>query len=86
MTDATASADAVEEVTSAKLDFGALDGQLTTWLVDRAKADEIRRSGEGGLQSPHGVSVAVVVRLCEPQSEVSSHCWTHIHSSVIWWR
>ncbi|MGW2696650.1 hypothetical protein [Streptomyces sp. NPDC001296] len=77
----------MEEVTSAKLDFGALDGQLTTWLVDRAKADGIRRSGEGGLQAPApgGGSVAVVGRLCEPQSEVSSPCWTYIRSSVIWW-
>lgn len=48
MTDATVSAEAVEEVAPAGAP-DALDDQLISQLVDRAKADGIQLTGEGGL-------------------------------------
>ncbi|MFB7325567.1 transposase [Streptomyces sp. NPDC056190] len=49
MTDVTVSAEAVEEAQPAGLKPDALDEQLISRLVDRAKADGIRLTGEGGL-------------------------------------
>jgi putative transposase len=48
MTDVTVSAEAVEEVAPAGAP-DALDDQLISQLVDRAKADGIQLTGEGGL-------------------------------------
>lgn len=48
MTDVTVSAEAVEEVKPAGIP-DALDDQLISQLVDRAKADGIQLTGEGGL-------------------------------------
>lgn len=48
MTDVTVSAAAVEEVKSAGAP-DALDDQLISQLGDRAKADGIQPTGEGGL-------------------------------------
>lgn len=48
MTDVIVSADAVEEVAPAGAP-DALDDQLISQLVDRAKADGIQLTGEGGL-------------------------------------
>jgi transposase-like protein len=48
MTDVTVSAEAVEEVKPAGAP-DALDDQLISQLVDRAKADGIQLTGEGGL-------------------------------------
>lgn len=48
MTDVTVAAEAVEEVKPAGVPDG-LDDQLIGQLVDRAKADGIRLTGEGGL-------------------------------------
>ncbi|MBB5109747.1 hypothetical protein FHS40_008877 [Streptomyces spectabilis] len=49
MTDVTVSAEAVEEVQPTGLQPDALDDQLIGQLVDRAKADGIKLTGEGGL-------------------------------------
>jgi hypothetical protein len=49
MTDVTVSAEAVEEVQPTGLKPDALDEQLISQLVDRAKADGIKLTGEGGL-------------------------------------
>ncbi len=48
MTDVTVSAEAVEEAKPAGAP-DALDDQLISQLVDRAKADGIKLTGEGGL-------------------------------------
>ncbi|UQA97420.1 hypothetical protein K9S39_41145 [Streptomyces halobius] len=47
MTDVAVSAEAVEEVKPTELKPDALDDQLLSRLVDRAKADGSRLSGEG---------------------------------------
>lgn len=49
MTDVTVSAEAVEEVQPTELAPDALDDQLINQLVDRARADGIKLTGEGGL-------------------------------------
>ncbi|MGW8946016.1 IS256 family transposase [Streptomyces koyangensis] len=49
MTDVTVSAEAVEEVQPAELQPDALDDELISQLVDRAKAGGIKLTGEGGL-------------------------------------
>jgi hypothetical protein len=49
MTDVTVSGEAVEEVKPTGLAPDALDDQLISQLADRAQADGIRMTGEGGL-------------------------------------
>jgi putative transposase len=49
MTDVTVSAEAVEEARPAVLKPESLDDQLISQLVDRAQADGIKLTGEGGL-------------------------------------
>ncbi|MFD8979622.1 alpha/beta fold hydrolase [Streptomyces sp. NPDC059564] len=49
MTDVIVSAEAVVEVQPARLAPEVLDGQLVSQLVDRAQADGIKLTGEGGL-------------------------------------
>lgn len=49
MTDVIVSAEAVEEAQPAGLDPAVLDDQLIGQLVDRAKADGINLTGQGGL-------------------------------------
>ena len=49
MTDVTVSTEAVEEVQPAGLKPDALGDQLISQLVDRAQADGIKLTGEGGL-------------------------------------
>lgn len=49
MTDVTVSAEAVEEAKPAGLKPESLDDQLNSQLVDRAQADGIKCTGEGGL-------------------------------------
>ncbi|WSR21119.1 IS256 family transposase (plasmid) [Streptomyces sp. NBC_01207] len=49
MTDVIVSAEAVEEVKPAGLAPGVLDDQLISQLVDRAQADGIKLTGQGGL-------------------------------------
>jgi len=51
----TVSAEAVEEVQPTGLKPDALDDQLISQLVDRAKADGIKPTGEDGL-SPQGAT------------------------------
>jgi putative transposase len=50
MTDVPVSAEAVEEVKPSGLKTDALDDQPISQLVDRAKADGAKLTGEGGLQ------------------------------------
>jgi hypothetical protein len=49
MTDVIVSAEAVEEAKPAGLTSDFLDDQLISQLVDRARADGIKFTGEGGL-------------------------------------
>lgn len=49
MTDVTVSAEAVEEARLAELKPETLDDQLISQLVERAQADGIKLTGEGGL-------------------------------------
>ncbi|MGW6674498.1 IS256 family transposase, partial [Streptomyces vinaceus] len=49
MTDVTVSAEAVAEVQLSGLEPDVLDDQLISQLVDRAKADGIKLTGQGGL-------------------------------------
>lgn len=49
MTDVTVSAEAVAEVQPSGLAPDVLDGQLISQLMDRAKADGIKLTGQGGL-------------------------------------
>lgn len=49
MTDVTVSAEAVAEVQPSGLAPEVLDDQLISQLVDRAKADGIKLTGQGGL-------------------------------------
>lgn len=58
MTDVTVSAEAVEEAQPAGMKPDALADQLIGRLVDRAKADGIKLTGEGELRSAAGGSGA----------------------------
>jgi transposase-like protein len=78
MTDVTVSAEAVEEVQPAGLKPESLDDQLISQLVDRAQADGIKLTGEGGLLQQ------LTKRVLEPalEGEITDHLGHEKHEKT----